>query len=123
MAKIIVMLKDKVVSEIALDKEEITIGRDSSNDIYLKNPSVSREHAKIIKKGRVFYVEDLDSTNGTYVNDSMVGWRSGLNDDDRISVGKYSLVFKETAKGKTKKSQKLMPEFMDSTIKVSKKRK
>ncbi len=122
MAKIIVMLKDKVISEVALDKTEVTIGRDSGNDIYLKNPSVSREHAKIIKKGKIFYVEDLESTNGTYVNDVMVGWRSGLNDDDKITVGKYMLLFKESEKGTNKKEQQLMPEFMDSTIKVSKKR-
>ncbi len=117
MAKIIVTLKDKEVSEVSLKKKETTIGREAENDIYLKNPSVSRQHAKIIKQGKVFYIEDTDSTNGTFVNESMVNWRSGLNDNDKITIGKYTLIFKEKAKGKKDKPQKIVPEFMDATVK------
>lgn len=121
MAKIIVTLKDKDIDEIPLDEKVVTIGRDSKNTIHLKNPSVSREHARIMNKGGVYYIDDLGSKNGTYINGSMVTWRSGLNDNDEITIGKYTLVFKETAKGKKKKSEKLIPEFIDSTIKLPKK--
>ncbi|MEE9523286.1 MAG: FHA domain-containing protein, partial [Thermodesulfovibrionales bacterium] len=61
-------------------------------------------------------------TNGTYVNDEMVLWRKGLYDDDKIAVGKYTLVFKDTVQGKKAEPEKLMPDFLDSTIKVPKKR-
>ncbi|UCG77883.1 MAG: FHA domain-containing protein [Nitrospirota bacterium] len=121
MAKVIVQIGGKAVDEVPLDKKITVIGRESKCDIYLKNPSVSREHAKIIKHGSVFFVEDIKSTNGTFVNGAMVNWRSGLNNNDKIGVGKYTLVFKETEKGEKKEPKKLMPEFMDETIRVKKK--
>ncbi len=52
-----------------LDKETITIGRDRENDIVLDSDSVSRRHARIEHRDSRIYVTDLDSTNGTYVND------------------------------------------------------
>lgn len=122
MAKIIITLKEKKMSELQLKKEITSIGRDEKNDVYLKNPSVSRKHCQIVKKGRMFYIEDLDSTNGTYVNDEMILWRKGLNDDDEIMVGKYTLIFKDAVQEKKNISEKLMPEFLDSTIKVSRKK-
>jgi pSer/pThr/pTyr-binding forkhead associated (FHA) protein len=122
MVKLIVKLKDKILSEVRLTKIVTSIGRDEKNDIHLKNPSVSRVHAKIIKGEKLHYVEDQKSTNGTYVNDELVLWRKGLYDDDKIVVGKYTLVFKDTVKEKKSEPEKLMPEFLDSTIKVPKKR-
>jgi pSer/pThr/pTyr-binding forkhead associated (FHA) protein len=122
MAKLIVKLKDKILEEVRLNKINTSIGRDEKNDIHLKNPSVSRVHAKVIKGDKLYYVEDQKSTNGTYVNDELVMWRKGLYDDDRIVVGKYTLVFKDTVQEKKPEPEKLMPEFLDSTIKVPKKR-
>lgn len=52
-----------------LDKETITIGRDRENDIVLDSDSVSRRHARVAVRDGKFHVTDLDSTNGTYVND------------------------------------------------------
>ncbi len=49
-------------------------------------------------------------------------WRKGLYDDDKIAVGKYTLVFKDTVQEKKAEPEKLMPDFLDSTIKVPKKR-
>ena len=117
MAKIIVTMNNKEVSEILMKKKITLIGRDTDNDIYLKNPSVSRKQAKIIKQGKAFYVEDMGSTNGTFVNGGLVSWKTGLNDNDKIAVGKYILIFKEKSKEKKGKSQKIMPEFLQTTIK------
>ena len=117
MAKIIVTMNNKEVSEVILKKKITTIGRDTDNDVYLKNPSVSRKQAKIIKQSKAFYVEDMGSTNGTFVNGGLVSWRTGLNDNDKIAVGKYILIFKEKSKEKKGKSQKIMPEFLQTTIK------
>ncbi len=122
MATIIVKLKDAIISEVDLDKDITLIGRDMKGDIYLKNPSVSRKHAHILKKGNLFYIEDLNSTNGTFVNGEMILWRKGLSDGDEIALGKYTLVFRDEYKEKTGRNVKLAPDFMDSTIKVPKKR-
>jgi pSer/pThr/pTyr-binding forkhead associated (FHA) protein len=117
MAKIIVTMNSKEVSEIILKKKVSTIGRDTDNDVYLKNPSVSRKHSQITKQGKAFYIEDTGSTNGTFVNGGKVNWKTGLNDNDKIAVGKYILIFREKSKEKEGKSQKIMPEFLQTTIK------
>lgn len=69
----IVVIYAPVASELGrrhvLDKEVITIGRDRENDIVLDSDSVSRRHARVEHREGQFFVTDLDSTNGTYVND------------------------------------------------------
>ena len=72
---------------------QISIGRDDTNDITVDNPLVSRHHAVIHKIKKEYYVKDLDSTNGTFVNDVKIprGKYIRLNREDVISVGKSSL--------------------------------
>jgi pSer/pThr/pTyr-binding forkhead associated (FHA) protein len=93
MPKIIVTFKDKILREVVLAKEETTIGRDLGNDIQIDNPSVSRFHAKIYRQGWPFFVEDLKSTNGVLVNGLGVSWKTGLKNNDRITIGKHTLIF------------------------------
>jgi len=93
MAKIVVTLKDKVLREVLLSKEETTIGRDPGNDIQIDNAAVSRFHAKIYRQGWSFFVEDLKSTNGILVNGMAVSWKTGLKNGDRLTIGKHLLVF------------------------------
>ncbi|MEJ2254050.1 MAG: FHA domain-containing protein [Nitrospirota bacterium] len=93
MAKLIVKLKDKTLHEIILLKDVTTIGRDPSNDIRLNNMAVSRFHAKLYRQGWPFYVEDLKSTNGTFLNGKRVPWKEPLAHEDKIKVGKHTLVF------------------------------
>ena len=76
-----------------LAKETVRIGRDSDNEIQIDNPGVSRFHAEIYRQGYPFYVEDMKSTNGTYVNGTFVSWKVALNDGDRITIGKHDLIF------------------------------
>jgi len=78
---------------------KVTIGRRSSNDIVIENLSVSGQHAKIELKAQGYYITDLDSTNGTFVNGKRVThlW---LNNDDVISIGKYELVVSTEDKGR-----------------------
>jgi len=103
MAKIILMLKDKVLREIQLGEQELGIGRDPDNAIQLENPAVSRYHAEIYLQGYAWYVEDKRSTNGTYVNGAFLTWKSALNHNDRITVGKHTLVFVEEPKDSGRK--------------------
>jgi pSer/pThr/pTyr-binding forkhead associated (FHA) protein len=94
MAKLIVTLKGKTLKEIELSKNvPITIGRGSSNALQLDNPAVSRHHAKIFKQGWPFFIEDLKSTNGTYHNGNRINWKVALNNKDKITIGKHTLIF------------------------------
>ncbi len=121
MATIIIKLKGGIISEVDLEKDTTAIGRDMSGDVYLKHPSVSRKHTHILKKGSTFYVEDLNSTNGTFVNGEMISRRKVLSDGDEIVIGNYTVLFKTDYKAKTGRHVKLAPDFMDSTMKVTKK--
>jgi hypothetical protein len=79
---------------IPLESTPLTIGRGLNNDIILEDTRVSRHHAQLRYRARRFWVADLGSTNGTYVNDEQVAERS-LRDGDVISLGGLELTFKE----------------------------
>jgi pSer/pThr/pTyr-binding forkhead associated (FHA) protein len=94
MAKIVVTLKEKTLHEVIMHEDSVTtVGRDPSNNIHLVNPAVSRFHAKICSQGPDFYIEDLGSSNGTLLNDKMVPLTAELNNNDKITIGKYTLTF------------------------------
>lgn len=92
MAKLILMFKDQVLKEFPFMKESITIGRKPDNDIQIDNLAVSGRHAKIDKTGSGFTLTDLQSTNGTFVNDKKIASQK-LNDGDRVIVGKHTLLY------------------------------
>jgi pSer/pThr/pTyr-binding forkhead associated (FHA) protein len=95
MTKIILKFKDTVLKEIPVEKELVTIGRKSDNDIHIDNLAVSGHHARIFKAGDWFLVEDLDSLNGTFVNGKMIK-ESPLKNGDEILIGKHVLKFVST---------------------------
>ena len=74
------------------DKEQLTIGRDPTNDVVCDNPRVSRMHAQVTRVGRRYYITDLRSSNGTFVNDTRIQGNVWLNPQDTIRVGPYKLV-------------------------------
>ena len=92
MTKLFLMFKDKVISEIPVSKPITTIGRSTGNDIPIDNLSVSSFHAKIVQNSGVFVIEDLKSTNGTFVNNRRIS-QCQLNNNDQIVIGKHTLVF------------------------------
>ena len=92
MAKLILSLENTLLSEWALDKERISIGRRPNNDIHIDNLAVSGLHAAIVKTGNDFYVEDQGSTNGTQVNAKLVKSHL-LQDGDLIEFGKYQIKY------------------------------
>ena len=92
MPKVTLKFKEAVLKEIQLDKEVITIGRNPDNDIHIDNPAVSGSHAKIINEGGRIFIEDMNSTNGTFISGKRIS-KSALNNNDVITVGKHTLVF------------------------------
>lgn len=75
-----------------LNKAKIAIGRDSSNDIVLGDSDVSGVHCHIVRVGDDFYLEDLNSTNGTFANGGQVSERFRLSVGDVITVGTTMLM-------------------------------
>lgn len=90
MFRIIVKFNNTVLKEIKIDQDVIVIGRDPGNDIQVDNMAVSREHARIIKEQNYYLIEDLKSTNGTFVNGKKIN-KKFLTKDDEISIGKHIL--------------------------------
>lgn len=70
----------------------VRIGRSSQNDIQIPSPAVSRNHAEIRFDGNEYFVVDLESSNGTFVNDKMV-MRRKIEPNDTISIGGTRLIF------------------------------
>jgi pSer/pThr/pTyr-binding forkhead associated (FHA) protein len=84
--------KDKIIKKIETEKPVITIGRSSNTDIQIDNLAVSKQHARLRKQKDQYVIEDLDSTNGTFLNDEKVT-RAILKHNDIVAVGKHTLVF------------------------------
>jgi len=77
------------------EKEKLTFGRDHLNDVVLDMPNVSRFHAQITRVGRRYFVTDLHSVNGTFVNDKRMEGDVWLNPQDTIRISTYRLVMGE----------------------------
>src|SRR5262249_3580611 len=92
MAKVILQFKGTSIKEFLLEKTAITIGRDPKNDIVIDNLAVSRFHTKIAQQGNNYFAEDLQSVNGTFLNEQRVD-KEILKHNDAITVGKHTLVF------------------------------
>lgn len=92
MPKIVLSMDGLVLKEIALDKQRITIGRKPHNDIQIDNLAISGEHASIATILQDAFLEDLNSTNGTYVNGQPIK-KHALKDGDIVELGKYRLKF------------------------------
>jgi pSer/pThr/pTyr-binding forkhead associated (FHA) protein len=93
MAKLTVSTNSQTIAEHELSQEEITLGRKSDNDIQVDDAAVSGHHARILTILNDSFLEDKDSTNGTYVNGSLVK-KHALQDGDIIAVGKHFLTYK-----------------------------
>jgi len=92
MPKLIVSIDGVVVKEYQLIKDRSTIGRRPYNDVVIDNLAVSGEHAVVQMVDGRAVLEDLGSTNGTYVNGKAIK-KQELAHDDTIEVGKYKLKF------------------------------
>lgn len=85
--------KENIIKEYHLKKgDALTIGRKENNDVIIENLAVSGNHAKIDSVGNGFLLTDLQSKNGTFVNEQLVSSHY-LKHEDIITVGKHTFVF------------------------------
>ena len=92
MLQILLKFNNTVLKVFQSDKAEITIGRNIKNDLHINNLAVSNFHARIECSQGKYFIEDLSSTNGTYINEEKIA-KCELQDGDTASIGKHSLTF------------------------------
>jgi pSer/pThr/pTyr-binding forkhead associated (FHA) protein len=92
MARLVLHLDGQVLAEYNMSKERYTIGRLPDNDIRIDNPAVSGHHALVINILNDSFLEDLNSTNGTYVNGKIIK-KHALQHGDVLTVGHHALRF------------------------------
>ena len=92
MPKMIVSIDGVVIKEVQLTKDRTSLGRRPYNDIVIDNLAVSGEHAVLQMSGAEVYLEDLNSTNGTYVNGKAVK-KQLLQNSDTVEIGKYKIKY------------------------------
>jgi len=90
--KMIISIDGVVVKEVQLTKDRTTLGRRPYNDVVIDNLAVSGEHAVLQMSGADVHIEDLNSTNGTYVN-GKAAKKQLLHHNDTIEVGKHKIKF------------------------------
>ncbi len=96
MPKMIVSIDGVVIKEVQLTKDRTSLGRRPYNDIVIDNLAVSGEHAVLQMAGNDVHLEDLNSTNGTYVNGKAVK-KQQLSNNDVVEIGKYKIKFANEA--------------------------
>ena len=92
MGKLLVSLDGVVIQEVQITKDTTTLGRRPYNDIVIDNLTVSGEHALLQKVGQTVYIEDLNSTNGTYINGKPIR-KQQLSPLDAVEIGRYKISY------------------------------
>ena len=108
MGKLVVSLDGVVIKEVQITKDKTTLGRRPYNDIVIDNLAISGEHAVLQMVGNDVFIEDLNSTNGTYINGKAIK-KQLLADNDTVEIGKYKIKFLLNDGGDYEKTMILKP--------------
>ncbi len=95
MAKLVLKFEASVLKEVAVGGQPVTIGRLPDNDLQVDNLAVSSHHARIYREGTQLFVEDLNSLNGTFLNNQRIS-KAALKDGDKVLVGKHHIEVHDT---------------------------
>ncbi len=102
MAKLLVLQGPGSGREFRLDERPLVLGRQPGVDLRLDAPEVSRNHARVTFEDQAYFIEDLGSSNGTFVNSKKLAGKSLLNERDQIKIGPCLILYEpdeETADG------------------------
>ena len=108
MGKLVVSLDGVVIKEVQITKDKTTLGRRPYNDIVIDNLAVSGEHAVLQMVGADVFIEDLNSTNGTYINGKAVK-KQLLSHNDTVEIGKYKIKYLVEESNDYEKTQIVRP--------------
>jgi len=108
MGKLVVSLDGVVIKEVQITKDKTTLGRRPYNDIVIDNLAVSGEHAVLQMVGADVFIEDLNSTNGTYINGKAIK-KQLLTHNDTVEIGKYKIKFLVDDSGEYEKTMIMRP--------------
>ncbi len=95
MGRLLLKFEDAVLKEVPLGNRPVTVGRAPDNDIPIDNLAVSNYHARVYTEAGRLVIEDLNSLNGTFVNEQRIE-RAALQDGDTILVGKHHILVDES---------------------------
>jgi hypothetical protein len=108
MSRLVVSLDSVVIKDVPIAKERTTLGRRPYNDVVIDNLAVSGEHAVLHLVGRDVYIEDLNSTNGTYLNGRAIK-KQLLVHNDTVEIGKYKVKYLGSGEDDYEKTMVLRP--------------
>jgi len=108
MGKLVVSLDGVVIKEVQITKDKTTLGRRPYNDIVIDNLAVSGEHAVLQMVGQDVFIEDLNSTNGTYINGKAIK-KQLLAHNDTVEIGKYKIKYLVEDSGDYEKTMIMRP--------------
>ena len=108
MGKLVVSLDGVVIKEVQITKDKTTLGRRPYNDMVIDNLAVSGEHAVLQMVGNDVFIEDLNSTNGTYINGKAIK-KQLLAHNDTVEIGKYKIKYLTDDGGDYEKTMILRP--------------
>jgi hypothetical protein len=108
MGKLVVSLDGVVIKEVQITKDKTTLGRRPYNDIVIDNLAVSGEHAVLQMVGADVFIEDLNSTNGTYINGKAIK-KQLLAHNDTVEIGKYKIKYLVDESGEYEKTMIMRP--------------
>jgi pSer/pThr/pTyr-binding forkhead associated (FHA) protein len=114
MAELVVKFGEKVIKKVSLTHEVVAIGRKPENDIHIENLAVSGKHARIVNEGGKFFVEDLESLNGTFLNGEQIS-KAELQHNAVVTIGKHTLVFIEMTQAPSA-APVIEPDSFDKTM-------
>src|SRR5262245_1215533 len=92
MAKLIVKFNNEVVDHIDIKQGDMKVGRRPGCEVFLDNLAVSGEHANIFTIGDDSFIQDLNSTNGTFINNKKIT-KHHLRNGDAVVIGKHTLIY------------------------------
>jgi pSer/pThr/pTyr-binding forkhead associated (FHA) protein len=121
MIKLVMKIGANEIKTIESDKDELSIGRNPNNDIVVENLAVSDRHARILRGQDGYVLQDLDSTNGSFVNEKKIS-QVVLQTKDTISIGKHILEVVKLSPQSSASSREGGAPITEKTMKLDTKR-